>query len=151
MPVHESVSNPLDDLSQSRATPDEGQVGYYKSSLASGITVELAATEHAGLYQYTFEDSTASSIVVDVSHVLPSFRGLGWEQHYSKGNFSFSADGHYEGSGTYNNGWNLCMILPSSGPLDTNEAQRQTGPYTFVDDSTRTSLARSRSKALEPR
>lgn len=105
MPVLGNVSNPLEDLSQDRSTPDEGRVGYYKSSLSNGITVELAASEHAGLYNYIF--TSAASIVVDVSHVLPSFRGLGWEQHYSGGNFTIFEDGHYEGSGTYNNGWNL--------------------------------------------
>jgi len=105
MPVVGNVSNPLEDLSQNRSSPDEGRVGYYKSSLSNGITVELAASEHAGLYSYTFP--SAASIVVDVSHVLPSFRGLGWEQHYSGGNFTIFPDGHYEGHGTYNNGWNL--------------------------------------------
>lgn len=108
MPVVGNVSNPLADLSQGRAAADQGQIGYYKSSLTSGVTVELAAMEHAGLYQYSFPSGSSSSVVVDVSHVLPSFRGLGWEQHYSGGNFTYSSDGHYEGSGTYNNGWNLC-------------------------------------------
>lgn len=75
--------------------------------------MELAATEHAGLYQYGFPTNSSPSIVVDISHVLPSFRGLGWEQHYSQGNFSFFTDGHYEGSGTYNNGWNLCKDAPT--------------------------------------
>ncbi|KAF2797770.1 glycoside hydrolase family 92 protein [Melanomma pulvis-pyrius CBS 109.77] len=107
MPFLGNLTNPLVDISQPRATADVGQVGYYKSSLSNGVSVELAATEHAGLYQYAFPSSMANSIVVDVSHVLPSFRGLGWEQHYSKGSFSFGADGKYEGSGTYNNGWNL--------------------------------------------
>jgi predicted alpha-1,2-mannosidase len=107
MPVIGNVTNPLADLSQPRAAADVGEVGYYKSSLNNSITVELAATEHAGLYQYKFPSTGANSIVVDVSHVLPSFRGLGWEQHYSKGDLSFKEDGSYEGSGTYNNGWNL--------------------------------------------
>lgn len=107
MPVVGNVSNPLADLSQARAAADEGHIGYYKSSLKNGVTVELSATEHAGLYQYTFPSGSSSAIVVDVSHVLPSFRGLGWEQHYTKGNFSMLSDDHYEGSGTYNNGWNL--------------------------------------------
>ncbi|KAK3217432.1 hypothetical protein GRF29_1g3046820 [Pseudopithomyces chartarum] len=107
MPVVGNVSNPLVDLSQGRAAADEGQIGYYKSRLNNGVTVELSATDHAGLYQYTFPSGDASTIVVDVSHVLPSFRGLGWEQHYTKGNFSLFSDDHYEGSGTYNNGWNL--------------------------------------------
>jgi predicted alpha-1,2-mannosidase len=109
MPVIGHVSNPLTDLSQPRASTDEGGVGWYKSSLANGVTVELAASEHAGLYCYTFPEAknASSSIVVDVSHVLPSFRGLGWEQRYSGGAFEMLSDGHYEGSGTYNNGWNL--------------------------------------------
>ena len=107
MPVVGNVPNPLADLSQPRASPDEGSVGYYKSSLSNGVTVQLAATEHAGLYSYSFPTNGTASIVVDLSHVLPSFRGLGWEQHYSGGSFSIFPDGHYEGSGTYNNGWNL--------------------------------------------
>jgi predicted alpha-1,2-mannosidase len=107
MPVVGNVSNPLASLSQPRASPDQGGVGYYKSSLANGVTVELGATEHAGLYSYSFPNGSTSSIVVDVSHVLPSFRGLGWEQHYSGGSFKILQDGHYEGFGIYNNGWNL--------------------------------------------
>ncbi|KAF2856655.1 glycoside hydrolase family 92 protein [Plenodomus tracheiphilus IPT5] len=107
MPVVGNVSNPLANLGQPRSIPDQGGVGYYKSSLANGVTVELAASEHAGLYSYSFPDNSTSSIVVDVSHVLPSFRGLGWEQHYSGGSFSLFRDGHYEGLGVYNNGWNL--------------------------------------------
>ncbi|KAF2270930.1 glycosyl hydrolase [Lojkania enalia] len=108
MPVIGDLPNPLVDLSQPRASPDEGNIGYYKSSLANGIVIELTATEHAGLYKYSFpSNSSGPSIVVDVSHVLPSFRGLGWEQHYSYGDFNFFEDGHYEGSGTYDNGWNL--------------------------------------------
>ncbi|KAF2643371.1 alpha-1,2-mannosidase family protein [Massarina eburnea CBS 473.64] len=107
MPATNNVSNPLTDLSQGRSAADQGAVGYYRSQLSNGVVVELAASEHAGLYQYTFPSGTSPSIVVDVSHVLNSWRGLGWEQHYSKGNFTFLSDGHYEGSGTYNNGWNL--------------------------------------------
>lgn len=107
MPFVGNVSNPLSNLSQLRTTPDQGSVGYYKSSLANGVTVELAATEHAGLYSYLFPNGSTASIVVDVSHVLPSFRDLGWEQHYAGGTFGIFQDGHYEGSGVYNNGWNL--------------------------------------------
>ncbi|KAF1842377.1 glycoside hydrolase family 92 protein [Cucurbitaria berberidis CBS 394.84] len=107
IPVLGEVPNPLVDLSQPRELPDEASVGYYKSTLANGVTVQLAATEHAGLYSYSFPSNGTASIVVDASHVLPSFRGLGWEQHYSGGSFSIFPDGHYEGSGTYNNGWNL--------------------------------------------
>lgn len=107
MPVVGEVFDPLVDLSQPRAFPDVASVGYYRSSLANGVNVELGATEHAGMYSYVSTTNSTLSIVVDVSHVLPSFRGLGWEQHYSGGSFNIFDDGHYSGSGTYNNGWNL--------------------------------------------
>ncbi|KAH9868338.1 hypothetical protein J1614_007410 [Plenodomus biglobosus] len=107
MPVVGNVSDPLAELGQQRAIPDQGSVGYYRTSLANGVTVKLAASEHAGLYSYSFPSNSTSSIVVDVSHVLPSFRRYKWEQHYSGGTFSLFQDGHYEGHGIYNNGWNL--------------------------------------------
>lgn len=110
MPVVGNVSNPLVDLSQPRAANDLAQVGYYKTALASGAITELAATEHAGILQHTFPAKNPASIVIDVSHVLPSFRGLGLGQNYTGGNITVLKDGHYEGSGTYNNGWNLGMI-----------------------------------------
>lgn len=79
MPVVGSAPNPLLDLGRNRSASDQSEVGYYKSSLDSGTAIEVAATEHAGLYSYTFA-SGQNSIVVDVSHVLSSFRGLGWGQ-----------------------------------------------------------------------
>lgn len=106
MPVVGNVSNPLVDLGLNRSALDQAEVGYYKSSLVSGVTVELAATDHAGLYNYTLPTGQ-NSIVVDVSHVLPSFRGLGWGQGYAGGYFEVVNASHYIGSGTYNNGWNL--------------------------------------------
>lgn len=54
LPVTGNIINPLDGLNDSRAAPDVTTVGYYKSSLGSNITVELAATPRAGFYQYTF-------------------------------------------------------------------------------------------------
>jgi putative alpha-1,2-mannosidase len=107
-PVPGPVQNPLVQLSAKRSQPDTGSVGYYKSLLDSGVTVELAATNHAGFYQYTFPQGSLSSVVIDVSHVLQSFRGMNWGQVYSGGAFSIAPDGHYEGSGVYNKGWNLC-------------------------------------------
>ncbi|KAF2823417.1 alpha-1,2-mannosidase family protein [Ophiobolus disseminans] len=130
MPVLGNITNPGANFSQPRASPDEGRVGYYKSSLANGITVELAATEHAGLYSYSFPNGSSPSVVIDVSHVLPSFRGLGWEQHYSGGSFGIFDDGHYTGSGTYNNGWNLSpdWSIYFCGKFN----QRPSRAYTFV-------------------
>ncbi|KAK3675388.1 hypothetical protein LTR78_004898 [Recurvomyces mirabilis] len=107
MPVVGNLSNPLVDLGQNRSVNDTAAVGYYKSSLVSGVDVELAATDHAGFYQYSFPGNDSSSIVVDVSHVLPSFRGLGWGQGYAGGSLSISDNGSsYQGHGIYNNGWN---------------------------------------------
>ena len=105
-PVVGNISNPLVDLSSPRAVADQGQVGYYEVSLTSGVNVQLAATNHAAMLQYEFPSLT-SNVVVDVSHFLPSFRGLGTGQNYAYGNITVLSDGHYEGSGTYNNGWNL--------------------------------------------
>lgn len=105
MPTSGIPTNPLLDLGQNRSMNDTAEVGYYKSSLANGIEVELAATAHAGMYQYTFP-SGENSVVVDVSHVLPSFRGLGWSQGYSGGAFELANSG-YTGHGVYNGGWNV--------------------------------------------
>ena len=107
MPVVGNLINPLMDISLARSSPDEAQIGYYKSLLTSGVSVELAATEHAGIFQYTFPaPSQVNNIVVDLSHVLPSYRRLGISQTYVYGNMSIFSDGHYEGAGTYNGGWN---------------------------------------------
>lgn len=102
------MRNPLAYFSIKRSKPDEGSVGSYKSSLDNGVTVELAASNHAGFYQYTFpSNSSQNTILVDVSHVLNSFRGTNWGQTYQGGSFTLAPDGHYEGSGIYNKGWNL--------------------------------------------
>ena len=105
MPTHGIPSNPLRDLGQNRSINDTAEVGYYKSSLANGIVVELAATSHAGMYQYSFP-SGENAVVVDVSHVLKSFRGLGWSQGYAGGAFELTDTG-YTGHGIYNGGWNI--------------------------------------------
>ncbi|KAI1308028.1 glycoside hydrolase family 92 protein [Xylaria venustula] len=110
MPVPGTISNPLADLSVGRSTADETRLGYYKSSLSNGITVELGATGRAGLYVYEFPANNVSNVVVDVSHVLPSYRGQGLGQNYLGGNITVATTNgdsiHYEGSGSYNNGWN---------------------------------------------
>jgi putative alpha-1,2-mannosidase len=106
MPVLGDIVNPLADHNDTRASPDFSEVGYYKSSLGSGIVVELAATEKAGLYTYTFPSSGAANIIVDVSHVLSSYRRMGLEQHYLGGNLTVTSQGgstFYQGSGSYDN------------------------------------------------
>ncbi|KAI1182295.1 glycoside hydrolase family 92 protein [Nemania serpens] len=111
LPVPGSVANPLADLSVNRSEPDETRLGYYKSSLSNGITVELGASRRAGMYKYEFpKGGGASNVVVDVSHVLSSYRGQGLGQNYLGGDISVTTtDGgsiRYEGAGSYDNGWN---------------------------------------------
>ncbi|KAB5576443.1 family 92 glycoside hydrolase [Coniochaeta sp. 2T2.1] len=109
--VGSNISNPLADHSATRASPDEAEVGYYKSSLGSGVTVELAAADRSGMYRYNFPSGGApGNVIVDVSHVLSSYRGQGLEQHYLGGRISVDKDGNnhtrYYGYGSYDNGWN---------------------------------------------
>ncbi|KAI6353893.1 hypothetical protein MCOR25_008844 [Pyricularia grisea] len=112
MPAVGDITNPLDDFSAARDVPDMTEVGYYKSSLATGIMVELAASSRAGMLQYTFNSSgsTPRNVIVDVSHVLPSYRGMGLGQKYLGGSISVDRDNSgkvkYRGSGSYDNGWN---------------------------------------------
>ncbi|KAI1446395.1 glycoside hydrolase family 92 protein [Annulohypoxylon stygium] len=110
MPAVGTVDNPLEDQSVNRSTADVSRLGYYKSSLSNDVTVELGATAKAGLYQYQFSgNAAASNIIVDVSHVLPSFRGQGLGQNYLGGNISVTKSDsgvRYTGSGSYDNGWN---------------------------------------------
>ncbi|KAK5635138.1 hypothetical protein RRF57_010850 [Xylaria bambusicola] len=97
----------LADLSVNRSKADESRLGYYKSSLFNGITVEMGATGRAGMYKYEFpEDSGSSNVVVDVSHVLSSYRGQGLGQTYLGGNITITPTDEgirYEGSGSYDN------------------------------------------------
>lgn len=108
MPVVGAVDNPLTRNTDTRAQPDETEVGHYKSFLSSGVVVELGATERAGLYQYSFpgNGSAQGNVIVDVSHVLPSYRGQGLGQNYLGGKIEVveADDGvHYEGHGYYDN------------------------------------------------
>lgn len=105
MPVTGTIVNPLESMNDTRAAPDVPSVGYYKSHLGSNITVELSSTARAGFYQYTFPIGALSNVVIDVSHVLPSYRSMGLSQNYLGGSISTTGD-HYEGYGDYNNGWN---------------------------------------------
>ncbi|CAM1511251.1 Fc.00g087640.m01.CDS01 [Cosmosporella sp. VM-42] len=112
MPVVGYVENPLSDTTNdTRAENDQTEVGYYKASLGSGTVLEMSATKKAGIYQYTFpETQDDRNILVDVSHVLSSYRGQGLGQHFRGGNISVFEYGnsshYYTGSGTYDNGWN---------------------------------------------
>ncbi|RAL63288.1 hypothetical protein DID88_004364 [Monilinia fructigena] len=134
LPLVGRITNPLSTITVGRALPDQGSVGYYRAQTSENVVVELAATSHAGLYQYTFPtSSTVNNILIDVSHVVPSFRGQGLGQAYDGGSFQIFPDGHYEASGVYNNGWNRSPdwtiyscgyfnVTPSASNVYTNSA-----------------------------
>ena len=107
LPLVGKISDPLTNITRGRLVPDQGSVGYYRAQTNDSVIVELAATRHAGMYQYTFPAGNGTNnILIDVSHVLPSFRGQGLGQNYEGGEFTIYPDGHYEAYGIYNNGWN---------------------------------------------
>jgi putative alpha-1,2-mannosidase len=107
LPLVGNITNPLSSITIGRARADQASVGYYNAQTSDNVVVELAATSRAGMYQYTFPaSSTGNNILIDVSHVLPSFRGQGLGQGYAGGQFTILPDGHYEAYGIYNNGWN---------------------------------------------
>ncbi|KAH8667336.1 glycosyl hydrolase [Tricladium varicosporioides] len=107
LPLVGNITVPLSNITVGRLVPDSGSAGYYKAQTSDNVVVEMAATSHAGMYQYTFPaSSTSNNILIDISHVLPSFRGQGLGQGYAGGEFTIYEDNHYETSGIYNNGWN---------------------------------------------
>jgi putative alpha-1,2-mannosidase len=107
LPLVGHITNPLSNITVGRAVADQASVGYYHAQTSDNVIVELAATSHAGMYQYTFPSGSAgNNILVDVGHVVPSFRGQGLSQGYDGGSFAIKSDGHYEATGIYNNGWN---------------------------------------------
>lgn len=103
-----SAVNVLDNLTymQSRTTLDVANVGYYKSSLKSGVEVELSATRHAGLIRYKYPNDGEKHVLVDLSHMLPSSSEAQHSQFYSNGFLSRSPDGaKYQGYGIYRGGF----------------------------------------------
>lgn len=129
LPLVGDVTEPLSNLTVGRKMADGGSVGYYKAVTREDVVVELAAASRAGMYQYTFPTNGSDAgdekgnVLVDVSHVLPSYRGQGLSQGYAGGEIKVAEDGHYEGYGVYNNGWNrspnwtiyFCKLVLRSG------------------------------------
>lgn len=155
MPVLGNISNPLADLHDTRVQPDTNAVGYYKASLGSGITVELGSTSRAGLYQYSFPARKEANVVVDVSHVLLSYRNQGLSQQYLGGNITVS-ENHYEGYGDYNNGWNrapdwrifFCGYFDSPATVRTFVGQNQNGTMLVQYSATTNAVSTARLGAV---
>ncbi|KAI0165640.1 glycoside hydrolase family 92 protein [Xylariaceae sp. FL1272] len=71
MPAPGDIDNPLNLENVSRSLDDVASLGYYKTSLANGISVELSATEKAGLCNVPvrYEEMKDLSLIT---------RGPGW-------------------------------------------------------------------------
>ena len=71
--------------------------------------MEMGATNKAGMYKYNFPSGLEDedfNVLVDVSHVLSSYRGQGLGQSFLGGEISVQdTDGtvSYTGYGTYDN------------------------------------------------
>ncbi|KAJ5111215.1 hypothetical protein N7532_001750 [Penicillium argentinense] len=93
--------------SQARIGKDVAKVGYYKTRLQSGVDVELSASRHAGILEYSFPEGE-KHILVDLSHVIPPcLPGDADGQFFAGGEIQIEEDGKsYSGYGTYVGGWN---------------------------------------------
>lgn len=145
MPVVGDISNPMLGVTATRKHDDVTEVGYYKASLGSGVVVELGATDRAGMFKYRFpKDGTDAQIVVDVSHVLPSYRGQGLGQNYLGGSITVEQDDNmktrYTGHGTYDN---VSPVLPMCFEDKVDEISRAgTGQHPGASISVVTLIAR---------
>ena len=100
--------NVMDNLTymQPRNGNDTASVGYYATNLANGVKVELGASMHSGLIQYTFPTSGDRYVLVDLSHYLPTQDDAIASQAYSNAVLDVANNGStYSGSGTYRGGW----------------------------------------------
>lgn len=106
-----TTSAPVDILNnqtywQHRIGNDTASVGYFKTNLESGVTIELSGAAHAGIVQYSFP-AGEKNVLVDLSHRLPSARGSSCTQRYVDADINISEDGtEYRGYGIYEAGWN---------------------------------------------
>ena len=99
--------NVLDNLTymQPRIGNDSGSMGQYMTVLENGITVEMAASMHAGMMNYTSDGQ--KHILVDLSHYLPTQDEAVASQAYTNGRIDVSNDGRqYSGYGIWRGGWN---------------------------------------------
>jgi putative alpha-1,2-mannosidase len=82
-------------------------VGYFRTHLESGVTVELAATRHAGLHHYTFPLS--GHVLVDFSHYLPH-PARSWDSQFYTGGEIEIQNSTYTGHTSIAGGW--CIGAP---------------------------------------
>jgi putative alpha-1,2-mannosidase len=92
---------------QRRVGNDTAKLGYFKTQLENGITIELSAARHSGIMQYEFPADDEKHVLVDISHYLPDENGGNSVQVYLGGEIHIEDDGQqYTGYGTWGGGWN---------------------------------------------
>jgi putative alpha-1,2-mannosidase len=92
---------------QRRVGNDTAKLGYFKTQLENGITIELSAARHSGTMQYEFPADDEKHVLVDISHYLPDENGGNSVQVYLGGEIHIEDDGQqYTGYGTWGGGWN---------------------------------------------
>jgi putative alpha-1,2-mannosidase len=90
---------------------DVASVGYFRTQLESGIVVELSASRHAGLHQYTYPQSSEKHVLVDLSHYLPHPTRSWDSQFYTGGSIEIQPNSStYTGYTSVAGGW--CIGAP---------------------------------------
>jgi len=99
MPVSGITINPFNNDQDTAGGPDQFGHGYYKVVTGSNITVELGASNHSGIYQYTFPADNRENAIVIVPHLFQLSQGNGLS--YRSGSFEVLSDQSYQGIGHY--------------------------------------------------
>jgi putative alpha-1,2-mannosidase len=115
---------------------DVASVGYFRTQLESGITIELSASRHAGLHHYVYPPSLRKHVLVDLSHYLPHPTRSWDSQFYTGGEIEIQPNPSiYTGYTSIAGGW--CVGAPVTvfvcGEFDTppDEAEAFKGKNTF--------------------
>lgn len=92
---------------QRRVGDETAKLGYYRSQLENGVTIELSAARHSGIMQYEFPLDGEKHVLVDISHYLPDEQGGASVQTFFGGEIHLNEGGQqYTGFGTWGGGWN---------------------------------------------
>lgn len=114
---------------QRRTGNDTAQVGYFKTQLENGVSVELSGARHSGIMQYTYPQTAEKHVLVDVSHYLPDENGGYSVQVFLGGEIKLDDSGkQYTGYGTWGGGWNegAPFTVYICGEFDTPPDQAKT-------------------------
>ncbi|KNG50959.1 glycoside hydrolase family 92 protein [Stemphylium lycopersici] len=129
---------------QDRVGEDVAKVGYFRTEFESGVTVELSASRHAGLYHYTYPSSSEKHVLVDLSHYLPHPTRSWDSQFYTGGDVEIQPNSSvYTGYTSIAGGWNIgapvtvyvCGEFDSAPDEGRTFKGRNTFPPTFTGNT----------------